>query len=444
MSTDKNAGHIFELQKKGLRIFKAMPAAERSKQLLKLKDVIIKYRDDIKKALALDIERPGSGAELEIDMPIHAIDETVAQLEEWMRPVSYRSKVVDGRETEYSVRYEPRGVVLLFAPWNYPIHLLFTPLVAILAAGNSAIVKTNEMMPESSKVAAKIIREVFEEAQVAVFEGDIEVSNELLKLPIDHVFLTGSPRVGKIVMGAAAQHLASVTLELGGKCPAIIDDKYSLSKAAKIIAQAATYDIGQACQSVDYVALPEHRFDEFLDAMKRELESLFYVDGEFQFSRTSRFVNESNYRRVKGYLDDALARGASVALGGRAFEKRLVIEPTIIVDAPLDSDIMQHEIFGPVIPVWKYRDMNEVFDFIEENGKPLSMYVFADDDSFVEMVLENTSAGNTNVNSWFSTYQNTELPFGGVNKSGIGVYHGVHGFRELSNPRSFAVAKDLT
>ncbi|MBF3851481.1 aldehyde dehydrogenase family protein [Burkholderia pseudomallei] len=443
MSTESDIDRIFGLQKENLRRLKATTAEERVRYLLKLKDVLYKYRDQIKGALARDIGRPSAGGDFEVDAPVAAINETIDQLENWMRPVVYDPSFSDGHRTEYSVRYEPRGVVLLFTPWNYPIHLLFTPLVAIVASGNSVIVKTNEMMPESSKISAKIIREAFDEAHVAVFEGPAELSNQLLQLPVDHIFLTGSPRVGKIVMGAAAQHLASVTLELGGKCPAIIDENFSISKAAKIIAQASVYDMGQACQSIDYVALPEDRFDDFINAMKLEFNSLFYVDGEFQRDRTSRFVNKANYLRVKGYMDDAIDRGARIALGGKTFEEDLLIEPTIVTDVPLDSLIMQNEIFGPVIPVWKYKDLGEIFDFIEENGKPLSMYIYSNDQGFVESVMENTSAGNTNVNSWLSTYRNTELPFGGVNKSGIGVYHGVHGFRELSNPRSFASTSQL-
>ncbi|WP_246797175.1 aldehyde dehydrogenase family protein [Burkholderia perseverans] len=429
---------VFTLQKKNQRKIKATTADERIRTLVRLKDALIKYRPEVNAALAADLGRKQpDDARGEIGLVVAGIDHAVANLAEWMKPTN----VPSAEDTDAMVRYEPRGTVLLFTPWNFPIDLLFEPLTAIVAAGNTCIVKTNEMTPEAGKIAAKIIQETFDEAHVAVFEGDVSLANELLELPFDHFFLTGSPRVGQLVMTAAAKHLASVTLELGGKCPAVIDKDYPMAAAAPWIAYGATMDMGQTCQCVDYVVLPKGRFDEFKVAVSGVLQNIWYKDGEYNPDAMAHFVNLANFKRVKGYMDEAVARGAEIALGGRAFEDKLAIEPTLLRNVPLDTAIMQNEIFGTVIPVIEYEDIEEVYDFVDATGKPLNLFVYSNNATFVEHVVDNISAGNTNVNSWVKNLFNNDLPFGGVNKSGTGRYHGVYGFRELSNQRAMVYTR---
>jgi aldehyde dehydrogenase (NAD+) len=428
---------VFELQRRNQRRIKARSAEERIDTLKSLKAALERHTPAIATALTVDIGRRHDGdVPAEVSGAITTIDDTVAKLAQWMVPESFPS--ADG--IAYSVRYEPRGTVLLFVPWNYPILLLFDPLIAILAAGNTCIIKTNEMMPESSRAATALIREIFDEEHVAICEGPVSLSEALLELPFDHFFLTGSPRVGKMVMAAAAKHLSSVTLELGGKCPAIIDGSYDMKKAAQPIAFGATFDMGQTCQCVDYVAIPAGRFDEFRDAIEAEFRAIWYKNGSYDPSVMAHFVNRANFDRVKGYLDDALARGAKVALGGGLYEAELAIEPTLLRNVPLDASIMQNEIFGPIIPIIEYENIEEVYRFIEDDGKPLNLFIFSENKEFVDGVIDNTSAGSTCVNSWLTTFYNSDLPFGGVNKSGIGQYHGVHGFRDLSNARAIALS----
>jgi aldehyde dehydrogenase (NAD+) len=242
-------------------------------------------------------------------------------------------------------------------------------------------------------------------------------------------------------MAAAAKHLTSVTLELGGKCPAIFDDGVDLLKMAPMAVGARFRNAGQLCLSVDHVWVPEGMRDAFLQIAKGVIDKMFYVDGQFQRERLERIVDARNFARVKGYLDDAIARGAKVAIGGGMDADDLTIYPTVLIDVPLDAKIMHEEIFGPILPVLTYRSLDEVTQHIDATGKPLAMYVFSPDQQFVDDVLLHSSSGGVTVNGMMLHYAEKNLPFGGCNQSGIGRCKGIHGFRELSNPRSVFVAK---
>jgi aldehyde dehydrogenase (NAD+) len=332
--------------------------------------------------------------------------------------------------------YEARGVCLVFGPWTFPFQLLFEPLVPVIAAGNTAILKPNELAPATSRISAQIIRQVFDEREVAVVEGGVEQANALLALPVDHVFFTGSPKVGRVVMASAARHLASVTLELGGKCPVVLDDTTDLAAAAATIAAARCYNSGQVCLCPDVAWVPESRRDALVGHLKDAVGAALYRDGKLDKSSYGRMVDRRNFDRVKGYLDDAVERGASVAFGGITEEDDLTIHPTVLLDVPADARIMHEEIFGPILPVVSYRTPTEVCAAVQSGGKPLAMYVYSNDPKFVDTIVSNTSSGGVTVNGWAMHWFEPQLPFGGVNESGIGRYHGIHGFREVSHERS--------
>jgi aldehyde dehydrogenase (NAD+) len=427
---------VFELQRRNRTALKATTVAQRSETLLRLRAAIVARAEDADAALHADLGKPRMGAQhFEVQAVLADIDETLEHLAEWMAPqIIEPSPRFAGNET--FIMYEPRGVVLLLGPWNFPFGLTFEPLVPIIAAGNSAIVKPNELQPATSRLIAQIIRDVFDESQVAVFEGGIPVAEALQELPFDHVFFTGSPAVGKRVMAAAAQHLTSVTLELGGKCPVIVDDEFPTDQAAAIIAGSRFFNGGQICLAADYVFAPRARVGELTEALSRQIDEMFYIDGVFQPGRFSRIVDARNHARVMDSIDEARAKGATVVRGGRGDVSSLSIEPTLVLDPPAGTRLMLDEIFGPVLPIVSYDNLDDVEAQVDATGKPLAVYILSNSRAFVDEALLRTSSGGVTVNGAMTHISETRLPFGGVNSSGMGRYRGHAGFLELSNARS--------
>jgi len=332
------------------------------------------------------------------------------------------------------IHYEPKGVVLIIAPWNFPINLTFGPLVTAIAAGNCVIVKPSEHTPHASAVTKSIIEEVFDESEVAVVEGGIETSTSLLALPFNHIFFTGAPAIGKVVMEAASKHLTSVTLELGGKSPTIVDETASVDAAARRIAWAKYTNNGQICLAPDYLFVHESKKDEFLDKLKKNIESFYGLDARRSDSY-ARIVNNRHYHRLSGYLDDAKAKGATVAYGGRTDGSEDYIEPTVLTDVDPSSDVMTDEIFGPVLPVYSYKSLDEPIELINSKEKPLALYIYSKSQPNIDRIMENTRAGGTCINHSAVHFFNNNLPFGGSNNSGIGKGHGFFGFEVFSNAR---------
>jgi aldehyde dehydrogenase (NAD+) len=427
---------VFALQRANRNALKAQTAEARAARLLRLRTVIVDHVDEINEALHRDLRKMPLGLKApEINAVLKDIDEAIKNLAAWMQPDIVACGASFGGN-DARVRYEPRGVVLLFGPWNFPFALIMQPLVPIIAAGNAVIVKPNELQPFTSAIVTKILREAFTESEVAVFEGGIAVANSLLQMPFDHIFFTGSPAVGRQIMAAAAKHLASVTLELGGKCPAVIGMGANLDDAAAKIVGARFYNAGQLCLAVDHVWVPFELREALVQKIVQCVNAEFYIDGILQTARLARIVNLRNLERIRGYLEDAQRRGATIKFGGDIDTNQLTIHPTILVDVPEESRMMQEEIFGPLLPVLGYQRIEEVSGFIDRSGKPLAIYVFSPDPDFVESFLQSTSSGGVTVNGVLSHAGESRLPFGGVNQSGIGRYKGIHGFRELSHARS--------
>lgn len=427
---------IFNAQKLNQHAVKLAPVEERKKKLKKLKSAIKKYESEIFEALKKDLRKPlFESASFEVYFIYGEIDFAIKNLSSWVEPQTVPSNILN-ITTKSSVIYEPKGVSLIIAPWNYPFQLLMGPFVSAIAAGNCCVLKPSELAPATSSVIAKLVKEVFNENEVAVIEGDAAVSTELLELPFDHIFFTGSTQIGKVIMRAASKHLSSITLELGGKSPAIIDEGADLKKAAAKIAWGKLANAGQTCISPDYVFVHENQLEKFIDLLKETITKKIFKDGQINKEDYGKIISDKHFKRLKNLVDDAVKKGAQIRIGGVFEESDHTIHPTVITNVSLDADIMQEEIFGPLLPVLTYKNINEVISYINSNGKPLALYIFSKSDKQIETILKSTSSGGTCVNDVLLHYTNPHLSFGGVNTSGTGSSHGFHGFKAFSHERS--------
>ena len=373
----------------------------------------------------------------EITSVLMEIDHSMGHLQGWMRPRRVGTPL-DLFGTSSRIWYEPRGVVLIVGPWNYPFALVMSPLVAAIAAGNCCVIKPSELTPATSAAIADLIATVFPPAEVTVVQGGVDVATAVLALPFDHVFFTGSIPVGKIVMGAAAKTLASVTLELGGKSPTIVDETADIELAAQRIMWAKFINGGQTCVAPDYVWIHESRADAFIDAARRTLTQ-FYGESEDARQRTpdlARIINDKNFTRLKAMLDTSVSQGATIEVGGRSVEADRYISPTILRNVTWEMAVMSDEIFGPILPVLTYRSLDEIYTRLQDANKPLALYVFTGDRARAVDIINNTTAGGTVVNNAVIQAASSYVPFGGVGASGIGNYHGEFGFRTLSHERA--------
>jgi len=426
---------IFALQRANQWEIKASSAEQRKAKLQKLKAAVEAHADDIVAAVKQDTRKPEQEIRITEVMNVTGnIQRNIDNLDDWMEPVNVVPSM--NPDDTASIVFEARGVCLILGPWNFPLGLVLGPLAAAIAAGNCCMVKLTDLCPATASIAAAIIREAFDENEVAVFEGDVEIATILLELPFNHIFFTGSTRVGKLVMAAAAKHLASVTLELGGKSPVIVDAGADVQKIAGDLAGAKQFNGGQACICPDYVLIREQQKDELVDTFKaRVTENLFDEDGNFKKENIAQIVNPQNFTRIKNLFDDAIAKGAKVAVGGVLEEADRTIHPTLLTDVTPDMQIMQEEIFGPILPVMTYENLDEAVAYIEARDKPLALYVYSNDQDNIDKVLNRTSSGGVTINGVFSHYLENKLPFGGVNQSGTGSYHGFFGFKAFSHER---------
>jgi len=340
--------------------------------------------------------------------------------------------------THSEVVYEPKGVVLIIGPWNYPFQLVLAPMIAAIAAGNTMVVKPSELTAHTSKVLVELISEVFAENEVAVVEGDAVETQKLLALPFEHFFFTGSTKVGRIVAQAAANHLASTTLELGGKSPAIVDDSADLQSAARRLAWGKFVNGGQTCIAPDYIMVSESREKPLVDALKIAITELYGAseDDRKKSADFCRIINTRNFDRLNGMLEATVKAGAKVETGGVTDPAERYIAPTVLTNVKADSAVMAEEIFGPLLPILTYKSFDEVVPFITERDKPLALYMFGNDEHRIDSVIAQTTAGGTCINNTLIHFVNQNLPFGGVGASGQGNYHGFYGFKAFSHERA--------
>ena len=365
--------------------------------------------------------------------PCHeALGHAIRNLRRWMRP-QHRRVSLWFQPGRAEVRFQPLGVVGIIAPWNYPVYLAVAPLVAALAAGNRALVKMSELTPATSRVFAGLISQSFTGDEVSVVEGDAAVAREFSQLPFDHLLFTGSTSVGYHVMRAASDSLTPVTLELGGKSPAIIGVTADFEKAVERIIVGKTLNAGQTCIAPDYVLLPDGREQAFLETA-RSVVAKCYPDIQTTTDYTT-IINEQHYARLSGYLDEACAHGAEIvdlAPGAVSDPLSRRLLPVVLQHVNDGMRVMQDEIFGPLLPLIPYRDLDQAIAYVNARPRPLALYYFDTDSSCIDKVLDQTVAGGVTINDTIMHIAQDELPFGGVGPSGMGRYHGFDGFRTFS------------
>lgn len=436
-ATDLSAdiARIFALQQANQWKVKATSADQRKAKLAKLKAAVEAHTDAIIAAVLEDTRKPlGEIRVTEVLNVTGNIQRNIDNLDAWMTPTEVTPSMNPADKAR--IIYEARGVCLILGPWNFPLGLALGPIAAAVAAGNCCMVKLTDLCPATAKVAASIIADAFDESEVAVLQGDVSVASALLELPFNHIFFTGSTRVGKIVMAAAARHLASVTLELGGKSPVIVDQGADIAKVAAQLAAAKQFNGGQACISPDYVFVRAEDKAALVEGFKTNVAANLYEDGAIKKDSIAQIVNPANFARVKALFDDAVEKGATVAAGGVLEAEDLTIHPTMLTDVTPQMKILQEEIFAPIIPVMTYETLDQAIGYIQSRDKPLALYVYSPDEANVARVLNETSSGGVTVNGVFSHYLENNLPFGGVNHSGTGSYHGYFGFKAFSHERA--------
>ena len=430
---------VFSLQQAHQWETKASTAEQRKEKLRKLKSAVEAHAEEIVAAVKQDTRKPEQEIRVtEILGVIGNIQRNIDNLDEWMKPV----EVIPSQNKNDKARivHEARGVCLILGPWNFPLGLTMGPLAAAIAAGNCCMVKLTDLCPATARVAAKIIKQAFDEKELALCEGGVDVATALLEFPFSHIFFTGSTRVGKLVMAAAAKNLATVTLELGGKSPVIVDEGADLKKVAGDLAAAKQFNGGQACISPDYVFVREQQKGALIEEFRARVKANLYTeDGKIKKENIAQIVNDQNFARIRKLFDDAVAKGAKVAVGGTLEQADRTIHPTLLTDVTPDMQIMQEEIFAPIVPVVTYKNIDEVINHISGRGKPLALYIYSNNQDNIDKVLSRTSSGGVTINGFFSHYLENQLPFGGVNQSGMGSYHGVFGFRAFSHERAIYV-----
>ena len=421
---------LFEAQRRRAPQMAATTAQERIARLKRIQTWVMDHLADIEKAMYDDFRKPSAEVLMgEVYSLNGEIKHAVKHLKSWMKPQRVPTPLSLVGTVGY-VHYEPKGVILIISP-------AVKPLISAIAAGNTAIIKPSEMTPNTSGLLRKMMAELFSADEVTVVEGGVPVSQALLELPFDHIFFTGSPAVGKIVMAAAARNLTSVTLELGGKSPCIVDQTADLKTTARIVAWGKCLNNGQTCIAPDYLFVHQSIKDAFVQEYGKAIRDMYDAEGRGVEASDSyaRLVNRHHFQRVKKLLDDAVSKGARISLGGRTNEADNFVEPTLVENVTEDMSIMQEEIFGPLLPILTYDDREEVVRFIRRGEKPLALYVNSRNENNIRFFLENTSAGDSVVNDVLLQFGNPELPFGGVNNSGIGKSNGIFGFQEFSNAK---------
>jgi aldehyde dehydrogenase (NAD+) len=417
----------------GFESGRTRPLEWRARQLRRMKTMLEEREAEFLDALAADLGKPRlEGWATDLGIVINEIDHALRHLAGWMRPERVWTPLAQ-RPGRAAIHREPFGVVLVIAPWNYPVHLLLLPMVGALAAGNAAVGKPSEVTANTSAALARIVPEYLDRDCIAIVEGGVPETQALLAERLDYVFYTGNGRVGRVVMEAAAKHLTPVTLELGGKSPVIVDEAANIEVAARRIAFGKFLNAGQTCIAPDYVLVARDRGDELVQQIGRAIRD-FYGPDPAASPDYARIVNDAHFRR----LEKLLADGTPAVGGGTRAEERY-IAPTVLRDVSPDAEVMTEEIFGPILPVLSVADADEAIEFVNERDKPLALYLFSESDTVQRRVLERTSSGGACVNATMMHVTVPELPFGGVGPSGMGAYHGKAGFDVFSHRKSVLV-----
>ncbi|XP_043720380.1 aldehyde dehydrogenase family 3 member H1-like [Telopea speciosissima] len=404
-------------------------------QLKGIAMLVSEKENEIVEALYTDLSKPETEAHVtEISMAKSACNHALKDLKQWMKPEKVKGSILTFPSSAEIVS-EPLGVVLVIAPWNYPFLLAIDPVIGAIAAGNAVVLKPSEVSPATSSFFAKYLEEYVDRSAVRVVEGNVDETTALLEQNWDKIFYTGNGKVGRIIMAAAAKHLTPVVLELGGKSPLIVDSNVNLEVAARrIVAGKWGSNSGQTCVSPDYIITTKAFAPTLIDAMKNTLEQFFGKDPK-ESKDMSRIVNSNHFARLTQLLDEDKV-SSKIIHGGQRDEKRLYISPTILLDAPEDSKIMNEEIFGPLLPIVTVDKVENSFDVINSKPKPLAAYLFSNNKKLEEEFVSTISAGGMLINDTIVHLANPSLPFGGVGESGTGSYHGKFSFEAFSHKKA--------
>ncbi|MHB8085701.1 MAG: aldehyde dehydrogenase [Dehalococcoidia bacterium] len=412
----------------------------RTAQLEKLRDCISAHQDQLVQAMYQDLHKPARESyATEIGFCLAEIDYILKHLRFWSRTVQARGPILFPQSKTY-VQYEPFGVALIISPWNYPFQLTISPLVGALSAGNCAVLKPSELSSNTAVAIDNLINDCFEPGYVSVVQGDAAVAQRLLQQKFDYIFYTGGGVVGKSVMKAAAEHLTPVTLELGGKCPCIVDSDIDLEKAVKRIAWGKFMNAGQTCNAPDYLLVQRDVKNSVVEGLKKSIMEFYGPDIKAS-QDYGRIINRRHFDRIISYLMDG-----EVIYGGQSDAESLYIVPTLMENVRAESRLMQEEIFGPILPVLEYSVLDEAIRFINSRPKPLALYLFSNDREVQKKVLRETSSGGVCINDTVVQIAYLQLPFGGVGDSGFGKYHAKHSFDLFSNRKGImlqTVEQDL-
>lgn len=426
---------LFEAQQHAFAADPYPKASERRMQLRGLKQQLSRYQDRLAQAISEDFgfRSPAESKMLDILGSTLEINHALSHLDRWMRP-SPRSTELLFLSNSLQVRYQPKGVVGVIVPWNFPIYLAIGPLAAALAAGNRVMIKMPEITPATNAMLSRMLAEVFAEDQVALVGEELLDPNDFSSLPFNHIVFTGSPAVGRIVMRSAAENLTPLTLELGGKSPALVLPGCAIREAARRITHGKATNCGQICVSPDYALIPRAAVGEFVQAVQSSFQALFGPSLSGSHDYTS-IINDRHAARISALLDDARSKGAQIVPCAQAGVGRQM-PLQVVTGLRDDMRLMHEEIFGPILPVLPYDSLDEAVAHINRGPRPLAMYLFGHDAAQRDEVLRRTHAGGVTINDWGWHVINHDAPFGGVGNSGMGSYHGVEGFRELSHAKT--------
>jgi acyl-CoA reductase-like NAD-dependent aldehyde dehydrogenase len=428
MLTQAPVKDIIRQQREFFATGKTKDVEWRIEQLKRLKQAIVDDQEAIVNAVKADLGRPDFEAYFEI-AAISEINYALKHLKSWVKPKKVATSI-DQFPASAKIYPEPLGVVLIISPWNYPFQLMISPLTGAIAAGNCAVLKPSEVAANTSRVIADIIQKTFDPAYIAVVEGGVEISQQLLEEKFDHIFFTGGTAIGKIVMQAAAKHLTPVTLELGGKSPCIVDSDVDLKYAAKRITWGKYLNAGQTCIAPDYLLVDRRIKSDLLTEIQKCVEE-FYGDDPAQSPDYARLISRRHFERLEPLLKEG-----EIVMGGQTKPEEKYIAPTVMDQVSWESPVMQEEIFGPILPVLEYTDLKEAIAQINARPKPLALYIFSKDKQKQEQVLQETSSGGVCINDTVMQVGVSTLPFGGVGDSGIGSYHGKASFDTFSHYKS--------
>lgn len=431
-----NYTEAFKLQKKHALLFKNSSASERIEVLNRFEKGLLKHESILTQALKKDLNKHAFESSItEFALIFAELKAVRKELHDWIAPIrpgiNWANPLASNK-----IHVESKGVCLILAPWNYPVQLTLTPLISCLAAGNTAFVKPSEFTPTVSQAIKDFVEDTFLPKEVSVFLGDGAVAAELTALPFNHIFFTGSPAVGKLVMAAAAKNLTSVTLELGGKSPVVIGKEYDLEDAAKKILWGKFTNAGQTCIAPDYVLLPKGKSLEFVKHLEKNYNANYTVDGKINTEEVVSIVSEKHFARLNSMVEELRVTGGQILFQGDHNPTERLFGITVVGNVSRDSRIFQEEIFGPILPLFEYETLEEAVDFIRAKEKPLALYVFSNKRSETKFITRNTWSGGVTINDVFLHISDVRMPFGGSNFSGMGYSHGYHGFLEFCHLKS--------